>query len=358
MSRAYNFYPGPATLPEEALAQARDELLDYRDTGISIMESSHRGKEYTEVHEEAISNLRELLGLTDDYEVLFMQGGASMQFALVPLNLLASGKTADYINSGSWATKAIKEAGIVGNVNVAADTSEARPARMPSVDELELTANAAYVHVTTNETIAGTQWKQVPQAEAPLVADMSSDILSRPMDMSRFSLAYAGAQKNLGPAGVTVVIIRKDLAEQAGDNLPTMFKYKTHIEKGSRFNTPPTFAIYMLMLTTRWTKNLGLETVYQRNRDKASKLYDAVDATDFYSGTADPDSRSIMNVTFRLPNENLEKKFVEEAAGHNLKGLKGHRSVGGIRASIYNAFPPEGVDALVEFMKEFEKQNG
>ncbi len=358
MNRAYNFFPGPAVMPDEVLKQAQDELLDYKNTGISIMESSHRGKEYTEVHEEAVANLKELLGLNEDYEALFMQGGASTQFAMVPLNLLRGGKTADYTNSGSWATKAIKEAGIVGNVNVAADTSGDKPARMPSQNELQLTPDAAYVHMTTNETIEGTQWKQVPDVEAPLVADMSSDILSRPIDMTRFSLAYAGAQKNLGPAGLTVAIIRKDLVEQASDELPSILKYKTHIEKGSRFNTPPTFAIYMLMLTTRWIKSLGLDTIYKRNEEKAAKLYSAIDATDFYKGTAHPDSRSIMNVTFRLPDEELEKQFVEQAADRGLKGLKGHRSVGGIRASIYNAFPPEGVDALVEFMKEFEKQNG
>lgn len=358
MVRAYNFCAGPATLPLKVLEEAQRELVDYKQSGMSIIESSHRGKEYAAVHEEAVSNIRELLELTEDYSVLFMHGGASTQFALVPMNLLGEGQTADYTNSGAWAAKAIKEARVLGKVNIAGDTSGCEPARMPQADDLTLTDEAAYVHITSNETISGAQWKQFPRTEAPLVADMSSDILSRPFDADQFDLIYAGAQKNLGPAGVALVVIRKDLAERAHEHLPTMFKYSTHIEKDSLFNTPPCFAIYIVMLVTRWIKNMGKDRLYQQNVDKANRLYTTIDASDFYRGTASPDCRSDMNVTFRLPNEKLEATFVAEAASEGLKGLKGHRSVGGLRASIYNAFPPEGVDALISFMQEFEKRHG
>ncbi|MFO7870945.1 MAG: 3-phosphoserine/phosphohydroxythreonine transaminase [Kiritimatiellia bacterium] len=358
MSRVYNFFAGPAVLPEEVLEEARGELFDFRDSGMSIMESSHRGKEYSSVHEEATANVRELLSLSDDYAVLFLHGGASTQFPLVPMNLLAEGQTADYTDSGAWAAKAIKEAKLLGKVNIAADTSSDTPARVPSPDELKLTPGAAYVHITSNETISGAQWKAFPKTDAPLVADMSSDILSRPFDAADFGLIYAGAQKNLGPAGVALVIIRKDLAERAPDNLPTMFRYKTHIEKQSLFNTPPCFAIYILMLVTRWIRKQGLQNLYRRNTEKARKLYSAIDGSGFYRGCAATECRSDMNVTFRLADEEAEPRFVKEAGEQGLKGLKGHRSVGGLRASIYNAFPPEGVDALIDFMKEFEKKNG
>jgi len=356
--RAYNFSAGPAILPEEVLKEAQTELLDYKGTGISLMEASHRGKEYDAIHQETIANLKKLLNIPDGYSVLFMTGGASTQFALIPMNLLGEGQTADYVNTGAWATKAITEGKIQGNVNIAADTSKEHPARMPSIDELNLTKGAAYLHITSNETISGTRWNVFPEHDT-LIADMSSDILSRPLDVSKFGLIYAGAQKNLGPAGVTLVIIRDDLAERVSDKVPTIMRYKTFIEKNSLFNTPPTFPIYILCLVTRWLlAKGGLAEMKKQNEAKAAKLYNLIDNSEFYRGTAHPDSRSIMNITMRLPTEELEAKFVAEAAEHNMKGLKGHRSVGGIRASIYNAFPPEGVDELISFMKEFEAKNG
>ena len=358
MSRCYNFCAGPATLPVEVLEQAQAELLDYQGSGMSIVESSHRGKEYAAVQEEAEANLRDLLGLSADYAVLFLQGGASTQFAMVPMNLLGAGQTADYTNTGAWADKAIKEAKLIGKVNVAADCGDEIPTRVPTQEELDLTDDAAYLHITSNETISGAQWKTFPETKAPLAADMSSDILSRPFDANGFGLIYAGLQKNLGPAGAALVIIRNDLADRVPDGTPTMFKYRTHIEKGSMFNTPPCFTIYVLMLITRWLKARGLADVYRQNVEKAAKLYAAIDGTDFYKGTALPECRSDMNVTWRLPSEELEAAFVKEATAQGLKGLKGHRSVGGIRASIYNAFPPEGIDALVSFMRDFERHSG
>lgn len=358
MSRVYNFSAGPATLPLDVLETAQAELVDYQNSGMSIMESSHRGKEYSAVQAEAGANIRELLGLSDDYDVLFLQGGASTQFAYVPLNLLTEGQTADYTDSGAWASKAIKEARKIGNVNVAAACGSDLPTRVPAPAELNLTPGAAYLHITSNETISGAQWKTFPTSDAPLVADMSSDILSRPFNAADFGLIYAGAQKNLGPSGVALVIIRKDLADRAPKSLPTMFRYATHIDKGSMYNTPPCFSIYILMLVTRWLKRFGLERMYRQNVDKAALLYDAIDATGFYRGTAALDCRSDMNVTFRLPSEELEARFVAEATAAGLKGLKGHRDVGGIRASIYNAFPVEGVSALVAFMHTFEAANG
>jgi len=358
MARVYNFSAGPATLPLEVLEEARQELLDYQGTGMSIMEHSHRGKAYMAVHAEAIANTRELLGLGDDYAVLFLQGGASLQFSMVPMNLLGAGQTADYTNSGAWAAKAIKEAKLVGNVNIAADCGKEIPTRVPAESELKLTPGAAYVHITSNETISGAQWKIFPQTEAPLVADMSSDILSRPFDASQFGLIYAGAQKNLAPAGMALVIVRKDLAERVPATVPTMLKYSTHIENDSMFNTCPCFTIYMYMLVTRWIKQTGLETLFSRNVEKAARLYKAIDATGFYRGTAVATCRSDMNVTWRLPSEELEATFIKEAGAAGFSGLKGHRSVGGIRASIYNAFPIEGVDALVSFMQDFEARHG
>jgi len=358
MARVYNFSAGPAVLPLEALEEAQRQMTDYQGSGMSIMECSHRGAQYAPVHEEAQANIKELLGLSDDYAVLFLQGGASTQFAMVPMNLLGEGRTADYVNSGAWASKAIKEAKKIGNVNIVADCGKDIPTRMPSVDEMNWSEGAAYAHITSNETIAGSCWQEYPRLDAPLVADMSSDILSRPFDASRFGLIYAGAQKNLGPSGVALVIIRKDLAERAPESLPTMFQYRTHVAKDSMFNTPPCFSIYMLMLVTRWLKSRGLENIYRQNIDKAAKLYAAIDGTDFYTGTALPEYRSNMNVTFRVANNDLEPIFVSEAAEAGLSGLKGHRDVGGLRASIYNAFPPEGVDALVAFMKDFETKHG
>ena len=358
-TRAYNFSAGPAMMPDEVLSEAQAELLDYRGSGMSIMEQSHRGKDYDAVHNEAAENIRNLLGLSDDYAVLFLQGGATGQFAMVPMNLLGVGRVADYANSGAWAAKAIKEAKVIGTVHIAADTAKDMPTRVPDPAELDLSAAAAYVHITSNETISGAQWKAFPQTETPLIADMSSDILSRPFDTSRFGLFYAGGQKNLGPAGVTLVVIRKDLAESASDQVPAMYRYQTHVDANSLYNTPPTFGVYLMCLVTRWiAKQGGLTAMRERNERKAGKLYAAIDGTEFYRGTAAPAHRSDMNVTFRLESEALEKQFIAEAAERNMSGLKGHRSVGGIRASIYNAFPPEGVDALIEFMKDFERRNG
>ena len=359
MSHIFNFNAGPAILPKEVLKQAQDDLLDYAGTGISVLESSHRGPEFIAIQEEAEANLRTLLRIPDSYAVLFLQGGASQQFAMAPMNLLHDGQSADYTNSGSWAEKAIAEAKRIGNVNVIADTNEDRPTRVPDPGELDPTPGAAFLHITSNETISGAQWKTFPNTEAPLVADMSSDILSRKIDIDRFGLIYAGAQKNLGPSGLTVVIVRKDLAENAPAGLPAIFRYQTHIDAASMFNTPPCFSVYLLMLVTRWIEERGGAAALQRiNDEKAARLYSAIDATGFYRGAADIAHRSTMNVTFNLPSEELEKRFASEAAAAGLIGLKGHRSVGGLRASIYNAFPPEGVDALIAFMQDFEKRNG
>ena len=356
--RAYNFSAGPAILPEEVLKEAAAELVDYQGTGMSIMEMSHRGKEYSAVHDECIANIKELLNIPEGYSVLFMTGGASSQFALIPMNLLGADQTADYTNSGAWAAKAIKEGKMLGNVNVAADCGKEIPTRVPGIDELELTDGAAYLHITSNETISGAQWKEFPEHDC-LIADMSSDILSKPLDVSKFGLIYAGAQKNLGPAGITLVIIKDELADHCPETVPTIMRYKTQIESNSLYNTVPTFPVYMLCLVTRWLKaNGGLEGMQKINEAKAGKLYDAIDASDFYKGTAVKACRSNMNVTWRLPTEELEAQFIAEAAKQNLKTLKGHRSVGGIRASIYNAFPAEGVDALISFMKEFEAKHG
>jgi phosphoserine aminotransferase len=360
MSRAHNFNAGPAALPLEVLEIAQSELLDFNGTGMSIMEHSHRGKAYDAVHEEAIANMGKLLGLTDDYQVLFLQGGASMQFSMVPMNLLGEGQHADYVNTGTWAAKAIKEAKKVGAVNVLADTSKDIPTNMPDFNSLAYTPDAAYVHVTSNETIAGTQMKRFPNTKAPLVADMSSDILARPLDISQFGLIYAGAQKNLGPSGVTLVVIRKDLAERAPESMATMLQYRTQIKENSLYNTPPTFGIYILMHVTRWLlAKGGAAGIEKINEAKAGRLYDAIDGSSgFYRGTAVKEFRSTMNVTWRLPNEELEQLFVKEATAQNMIGLKGHRSVGGIRASIYNACPDESVDTLIAFMKDFQAKNG
>jgi phosphoserine aminotransferase len=359
MKRIYNFSAGPATLPTEVLLQAQAELVDYQGSGMSIMEMSHRGKHYDAVHQEALSNFRELLSVPDDYSILFMQGGATSQFSYVPMNLRPEGGIADYINAGAWSKKAIAEAKILGNVNIAADCGKEIPTRQARQDELNLTPGAAYLHCCSNETISGAQIKEFPKSDAPLVADMSSDILSRELNVSDFGLIYAGAQKNLGPAGVTLVILKNELADRVPESVPEMFRYKTHLEADSLYNTPPTFGVYLLCLVTRWLKAKGgLKAMEEINDRKSGKLYDAIDASPFYSGTALKEFRSTMNVTFRLPSEDLEKAFIAEAAAQDMDGLKGHRSVGGIRASIYNAFPEEGVDALIAFMKEFEQKHG
>ena len=357
--RAYNFSAGPAILPEQVLLEAQSELLDYDKTGMSIMEMSHRGKEYSAVHDETIANIKDLLNIPEGYSVLFMTGGATTQFALAPMNLLLENQIADYTNSGSWATKAIKEAKLIGNVNVVADCAKEIPTRVPDISKSNLTSGAAYLHITSNETISGAQWKKFPVIEAPLVADMSSDILSKPLDINKFGLIYAGAQKNLGPAGITLVIIKDELATKCPEKIPQIFRYQTFIENNSLFNTVPTFPVYMLCLVTRWIKaNGGLEAINLQNQKKANKLYNTIDGTDFYTGTAVKEFRSDMNITWRIINSELEPTFIEEAEKRNLKTLKGHRSVGGLRASIYNAFPEKGVDELISFMKEFEAKFG
>ncbi|MGD9780859.1 MAG: 3-phosphoserine/phosphohydroxythreonine transaminase [Kiritimatiellia bacterium] len=360
MSRAYNFNAGPAVLPLEVLEIAQKELTDFNGTGMSIMEHSHRGKAYDAVHAEAIANVGKLLGLTDDYQVLFLQGGASLQFSMVPMNLLGAGQTADYVNSGAWASKAIKEAKKVGAVNVVADTSKDVPTNMPDYAALNYTQGAAYVHVTSNETIAGTQMQQFPKTEAPLVADMSSDILCRPIDIRQFGLIYAGAQKNLGPSGLTLVVVRKDLVERAPESMAAMLQYRTHAKNNSLYNTPPTFGIYILMLVTRWLLAQGGAAGMEKiNQAKAAKIYAAIDHSGgYYRGGAAKAFRSTMNVTWRLPSEDLEAKFIKEATALKMIGLKGHRDVGGCRASIYNACPVQAVDALVAFMADFQAKNG
>ena len=360
MSRAYNFNAGPAALPLEVLEIAQKELTDFNGTGMSIMEHSHRGKAYDAVHAEAVANMGKLLGLTDEYQVLFLQGGASLQFSMIPMNLLGAGQVADYVNSGAWASKAIKEAKKVGAVNIVADTSKEIPTNMPDYSALNYTKGAAYVHVTSNETIAGTQMQSFPNTEAPLVADMSSDILCRPIDIKQFGLIYAGAQKNLGPSGLTLVVIRKDLIERAPAAMATMLQYRTHAKENSLYNTPPTFGIYILMLVSRWLLAKGGAAGMEKiNQAKADKLYAAIDNSGgYYRGSAVKAFRSTMNVTWRLPSEALEEKFIKEATALKMIGLKGHRDVGGCLASIYNACPSEAIDALVAHMADFKAKNG
>jgi phosphoserine aminotransferase len=360
MSRIWNFYAGPATLPLPALERARDELLEWAGTGMSIMETSHRSKEYDEVHHQAMSLVLELLGLGDDYTVLFLQGGASTQFAMLPMNFIPPGGSADYVITGSWSEKALKEANIVASGRVAG-TVAPDFLRVPRSDELDVDANAAYVHLTSNNTIKGTQFHEFPDTgSVPMVADMSSDFLWRPFDADRFHLMYAGAQKNVGPSGVTVVVMRTSWLESANDGLPTMLRYATHAAKDSLYNTPPSFSIYIVRNVLEWLKaEGGLEAMERRNRKKGDLLYDVIAAhPDFYRCPVEPDSRSYMNVVFRLPTEELEAKFVAEARDAGMVGLKGHRSVGGCRASIYNAMEPAGVQALVDFMERFARDNG
>ncbi len=358
--RIYNFSAGPAVLPMPVLEEAQRDLVTLPGVGMSILEISHRSPAFDEVIQGAEADFRTLAGIPDGYHVLFLQGGASTQFSMVPMNLLPAGGTADYIVTGTWSKKAVKEAKKVGGVNIAATTEAENFNRIPRQDELKLTPGAAYVHFTSNNTIFGTEWKTEPEVgDVPLFCDASSDIFSRPIDVGRYGLIYAGAQKNLGPSGVTVVVIREDLAKLGAESLPTMLRYETHVAERSLYNTPPVFGIYILRLVLQWLiANGGLEAMAATNERKAGKLYAEIDRTGFYRGHAAPDSRSLMNITFRLPSEDLEKKFVKEATDAGFDGLKGHRSVGGLRASIYNAFPEEGVDALIEFMREFERKNG
>jgi len=358
--RIYNFSAGPAVLPLPVLEQAQRDLVSLPDVGMSILEVSHRSKVFEGVLARAEADIRELANVPANYRVLFLQGGASLQFTMVPMNLLQEGMTADYLVTGAWSSKAVDEARKIGNVHVAATTKAEQFTRIPRAEEIVLTPGAAYVHMTSNNTIFGTEWKTLPDVgDIPLVSDTSSDMFSRPIDVGRHALIYAGAQKNMGPAGVTVVIIREDLLARSAASLPVMLSYAVHAENGSMFNTPPVFAIYMLGLVTRWLIGKGgLGAIAAVNERKAGKLYTEIDRTGFYRGTAQKDSRSLMNVTFRLPSEELEKQFVKDAEKDGLDGLKGHRSVGGIRASIYNAFPEAGVDTLTGFMKEFERRHG
>jgi phosphoserine aminotransferase len=359
-TRIHNFAAGPAVLPVAVLEEAQRDLLALPGVGMSVMEISHRSKTFEDILHRAIDDIRALANIPANYKVLLLQGGASLQFSMVPMNILGQGQTADYIITGGWAQKAVKEAKRVGKTNVAWTEGGEVFTRVPRQDELKLTPGAAYVHMTSNNTLFGTQWKSLPAVgDAPLVSDTSSDMFSRPIDVGKHALIYAGAQKNLGPSGVTLVIIREDLLARSQDTLPTMLSYKTHAENDSLYNTPPTFGIYVLGLTMKWLKGLGgLDAIAKINERKAGKLYAEIDRTGFYRGTAAKDSRSLMNVTFRLPSEELEKAFVKESTAAGLDGLKGHRSVGGMRASIYNAFPEEGVEALVQFMREFERKHG
>jgi len=359
-TRIFNFSAGPAILPLEVLEQAQRDLLALPGVGMSILEISHRSKPFEDILAGCEADLRTLANIPEGYHVLFLQGGASLQFSMVPMNLLPAGGSADYIVTGAWSQKAVKEAKRVGGVKIAASTEPENFARVPRQPELKLDPGAAYVHYTTNNTIFGTEFDYVPDTAAvPLVADASSDIFSGPIDVSKFALIYAGAQKNLAPAGVTLAIVRDDMLKRTPSTIPTMLQYGVHVENKSMYNTPPVFAIYVMRLVLAWLlKRGGLEAIARKNAQKAAKLYAEIDRTEFYRGHAQKDSRSRMNVTFKLATEELDKKFAKEATAAGLDGLKGHRSVGGMRASIYNAFPEEGVDALVQFMREFERTNG
>lgn len=358
--RIYNFNAGPAALPLPVLEEIEAELLDFKGSGMSVTEISHRSKWFDEVIEDAVARTRRLLGLGEDFHVLFLQGGASLQFCMVPMNLCPQDQTADYVDTGTWSTKAIKEAKILGrSVHVAASSEDRNFSYIPK--EMHFSPDAAYVHLTSNNTIKGTQWTAFPETgTVPLVSDMSSDIMSRVFDPSPFGLIYAGAQKNLGPAGTTLVLVRRDMLNRVPQDLPTMLKYTTYAEKNSMFNTPPCFAVYGVGLVLKWLEEDigGLSKMEALNRAKATLLYEAIDGNDFYRGTAETESRSLMNVTFRLRDESLEGRFLQEALEHGMGGLKGHRSVGGCRASIYNATSLDAVKALVDFMNTFSKKYG
>lgn len=361
MAKVLNFNAGPAILPSAVLEKVRAELLDYRGCGMSIMEMSHRSKEFEAVNRQAEERFKKLVGLGEGWRVLFLQGGASTQFAMVPMNFLPPGKFADYLITGSWGEKAQAEADKLGQVRIAATTKADDYRRVPRAEEIQLGADSAYVHLTTNETIQGTQWHSLPDVgDRPLVGDMSSDILSRPFDAGRFSLIYAGAQKNLGPSGVTLVLLREAWLKDAAADVPTMLKYATHVKNDSLYNTPPAFGVYVLGLVLEWIESLGgLEAMARRNEEKAGLLYAAIDGSGgYYRGHAVPEARSRMNVTFRLPSADLEMKFVEETKKAGMVGLAGHRSVGGIRASIYNALEPEACRTLADFMRDFAAKNG
>ena len=360
MSRVFNFSAGPAALPEEVLQQASDEMLEWNGSGMSVMEMSHRGKDFMSIAAKAEADLRSLMAIPDNYKVLFLQGGASSQFAMVPINLLGGKNRADYLLTGQWSKKAVAEAKRYCDVNLVADTSDSKFTTVPDEASLQFSDDAAYVHYTPNETIVGVEFPYVPQTgDVPLVADMSSTILSRQIDVSQFGVIYAGAQKNIGPAGLTIVIVREDLIGHANAAMPTMMDYKTHADNDSMYNTPPTYSWYLAGLVFAWgLKQGGLSAIEATNRRKAEKLYAAIDQSDFYSNPVDVNCRSWMNVPFILADAELDGAFLEQAASNGLTTLKGHRSVGGMRASIYNAMPEAGVDALIEFMREFERSRG
>lgn len=360
MKRVYNFSAGPSMLPEKVLRTAADEMLDYHGSGQSVMEMSHRSKVYDGIIKETESLLREVMNIPDNYKVLFLQGGASSQFAMVPLNLMTGSGKADFVLTGQWATKAYKEAVRYGEANVVASSKDKTFSYIPKLDPSTFTKDADYFHICLNNTIYGTKWNTLPETgNVPLIADISSCILSEPIDVSRFGLLYAGAQKNMGPAGLTVVIIREDLIGRAKDFTPTMFNYQTHADNDSMFNTPPCYAIYICKLVLDWIKNDigGLEKMKELNEKKAKILYDFLDSSKLFKGTVVPEDRSLMNIPFVTGSEELDAKFVKEAAAHDFVNIKGHRSVGGMRASVYNAMPIEGVEKLVAFMKEFEAAN-
>lgn len=356
--RVFNFNAGPGTLPQAALEQAAKDIVDYQGLGLGVMEMSHRSKEFMAIAEQTETLLREMMAIPDNYRVLFLQGGASSQFFMVPMNLMGAGGSATYLDTGTWSAKAIKEAQRFGTIDVAYSGKPENYRRVPRPDEYRIADAGSYLYLVSNNTIFGTQFADFPDNTKVLVADMSSDILSRPIDVSRFGLIFAGAQKNLGPAGVTIVIIRDDLLDRTADSVPTMLRYKTHAEKGSMFNTPPCLAIYVVGEVLKWLKAQGgVPTIAERNAEKARMLYRVIDSSDYYRGHAEPDSRSRMNVAFNLPRAELEAKFVAEATAQGMIGLKGHRSVGGCRASIYNAFPIDGVRRLVTFMEDFAGAN-
>jgi phosphoserine aminotransferase len=360
--RVFNFNPGPAVLPLSVLEQAQQEMLDYKGTGMSVMEISHRSKEFEAIIQTAEADLRELMGIPTNYKVMFLQGGASLQFAMVPMNLLPAGASADYIITGAWGKKAFDEASKLGKAHASANTKASNFNHLPLQSELDLDPKAAYLHYTSNETIQGVEYfnEPVPPAGVPLICDASSDFISRPIAVSKYSFIYAGAQKNAGPAGVVIVIARDDMVARAPDTLPVIFNYKTYAADGSLYNTPPCFSIYIVGLVLKWIKGLGgLAEIEKRNRKKAGIVYQAIDESGgFYKGHAKPENRSLMNITYRLPSEALEEQFASEAKKAGLIGLKGHRSVGGMRATLYNAMEVEGAEALVKFMHEFQQKNG
>ncbi len=359
MSRVYNFSAGPAALPEAVLKQAQEEMMDWHGSGMSVMEMSHRGKDYMSIAAQAEADFREIMSIPDNYKVLFLQGGASSQFSMVPINLLQGKKSADYVLTGQWSKKAVAEGKRFCDVNVVSDTSDSKFTTVEDQSSWNTSPDAAYLHYTPNETIVGVEFPFVPETDVPLVADMSSNILSRSVDVSKYGVIYAGAQKNMGTAGLCVAVVREDLIGKADPAMPTMMDYKTHADNDSMYNTPPTYSWYIAGLVFQWIKSQGgIAGIEAINKRKAEKLYAAIDASDFYSNPVDVPCRSRMNVPFLLANTELDALFLEEAAKAGLSTLKGHRSVGGMRASIYNAMPEEGVDALIAFMQDFEKRHG